>query len=257
MAAVLGVDSRVLGFSWNAEPCRGAATALRAAGEAGATLLLRDPVSLRRAGTDGLPSTVPTADLVFLATASSAVAVQRYLGAEHGPFGIINVSGFIGRSVDQVAEYDGVIDSLLRRGLRVVLLPHAARSGANDISACRQVYQRHSGRGLIFVAELLRPADVMGLCAAASIVVTGRMHLAIIALNNAVPTVVLSTQGKVEGLLQLFDIADNSIDPAPSFGLELSVAVERTLEQSPVQIKNSLPQVRELARRNLSGLPPP
>lgn len=257
LAASTGVDSRVLGFSWNASPRPGAAAAVGRAGAAGAALMLRDPVSFARATANGIPGVVEVADMVFAAKEVDTEPLHRYLGADPGSYALVNVSGLVGRTVDQSGEYDAVIDVLLLRGLRVVLLPHVSRLESDDIASCREVYERHRGKDVVLVDQLLRPAGILGLCSRATVVITGRMHLSIMALNSGVSAIALSTQGKVEGLFQLFGLADNCVDPLPGFGRHLAAAAERTLADpgAPARVRSALEGVRLLARRNFDGLP--
>lgn len=77
-----------------------------------------------------------------------------------------------------------------------------SRLGADDIQACRAVWEQHRNAGVLLVDRLLQSAEILGLCTPADVVVTGRMHLSIMVLNSGVPAITLSTQGKVEGLFQ-------------------------------------------------------
>lgn len=256
LAASVGVDSRVLGFSWNASPHPRARAALARAGGAGAALMLRDPVSFGRAAADQLPGIVEVADMVFAAQDVDTQPLQRYLGADPGRYALVNISSLIGRTVDS-HEYDGVIDALLDHGLRVVLLPHVSRLEADDIASCREVYDRHRDKGVVLVDQLLRPGAILGMCSAATVVITGRMHLSIMALNSGVPAIALSTQGKVEGLFELFGTAENCVEPVPGFGRQLAAAAENILADPQVaaRVQAALGGVRKLASLNFERLP--
>ena len=177
LAQQAGVDSRILGFSWNAEPAKSSLTSLRRAGEAGVRLMLRDPVSYERARAANVRSIVQVADMVFSATRVDRGPAERFLGSASRPYALVNVSGFVGQKLDQSAEYDQVIRVLLARGITVIMLPHVSRRGADDIQACRAVQQRHDHPEVRLVDRILRPEEIRGWCSGASIIITGRMHL--------------------------------------------------------------------------------
>ena len=262
LAAETGVLTQILGFSWNSRPHRGAVTALRRANRAGTRLLLRDPVSANRARADGFTGVAEVADAVFAATTVSPAIRTSLLGSSPVPYVIVNASGLTSRSMDQDAEYATIVDWLRNAGYTVVLLPHVIRQSADDEQACREVFQRTCGGAsepskLILVDRLLDPSEVRGLCAGASFVVTGRMHLAIHSLVSCVPAITVSTQGKVDGLLQLVGIPWLSVSPGAGFAHRVIPLMERVrAEHNDLrhQIAARLPHIRELARRNFSAL---
>ena len=257
LAASVGVDSRVLGFSWNGRPHPGAAAAIGRAGESGAKLLLRDPISYGRAESEGLAGIVEVADTVFAARHIDTAPLHSMLGPDPRPYALVNVSALVGRTVEQAVEYDPVVDDLLGRGLQVVLLPHVSRLESDDIKDCRAVFERHHDKDVVLVDHLLDPAGILGLCSRAAVVITGRMHLSIMSLNSGVPAIALATQGKVEGLFQLFGISSNCVNPVPGFGQDVVAAIGRSLDEPDVLsgIDAALAAVRLLAARNFEGMP--
>ncbi|QIG38554.1 hypothetical protein G5T42_02870 [Microbacterium sp. 4R-513] len=208
-----GIDTSVLGFSWNAAAPRPALEALRAAGAAGARLLLRDPASAARVRDAGVEGVVETADIVFTDDRLDDAGADRVLAGVGGPIALVNASGLIARKVDQVPEYVEVISFLRGRGIHVVLLPHVLRSTADDLTACRAVYEAVGGEGVRLVEEVLSPSTIRALGARASLTITGRMHLAIMSLSQGTPAITLATQGKVEGLVRLFDWPELCVAP--------------------------------------------
>lgn len=257
LARRIGIDARILGFSWNGEAHPGARRALVRAGRAGVLLLVRDPISAARARADGLPRVTEVADAVFSARTVSTRPVTEYLGAAPGPYVIVNASGLVARSVDQVTEYAGIIRSLLDAGLTVVLLPHVLRSSSSDLTACRTLLERVDDPRVLLIERQLAPAEVRGLCAGARFVLAGRMHLAIQALWSAVPAITLSTQGKVEGLMQLLGTETLCIDPAQGLADRVQPLIHDVLARRDwfrAQIAGRLPAVRALADLNFQAL---
>src|SRR6185437_13768450 len=99
-------------------------------------------------------------------------------------------------------------------GQNVVLLPHVIRDGDNDLDASWRVYRSLSERHtVVMIDRLLSPACVARITADSELVITGRMHLAVLGLAQGVPAIVLSTQGKVAGMLARFGLRDMSIEP--------------------------------------------
>lgn len=260
MASNVGVDARILGFSWNSAARPGARAALVRAGRSGVQLLLRDPVSAQRARADGLLGVTDVADAVFSARTVSSGAVDEYLGAAPGPYVVVNASGLVARSLDQVAEYAGIVRALLDAGLTVVLVAHVMRSSASDLIACRKLHERVDDPRVILIDRLLSPAEVRGLCAGARLVLAGRMHLAIQALWSGVPAITLATQGKVEGLMRLFDTEALCVEPSEGLRDRVQPLITDVLarrEWYSARIIDRLPAVRQLSDLNFDGLAEP
>jgi colanic acid/amylovoran biosynthesis protein len=257
-AAAAGVDTRVLGFSWNGKAHPAAVAQLRAADRAGVALYLRDPLSVERARRDGLEAHA-AADIVFTAKTVDAGRAERELATiptEQG-YAIVNVSGLIEN--DQTAAYVEIIRGLRGRGLGVVLLPHVIKKGPDDLAACRRVYAALGDTtGVAFVEEVLTPAEVRGFTQRATITVTGRMHLAIMSLMKGVPAVTLATQGKVEGLMAMFELPYLCVEPGEGLADRVGAALERILadrDAVSAAILAKLPEVTALAEQNFAGLP--
>ncbi|MFB2586738.1 polysaccharide pyruvyl transferase family protein [Herbiconiux liukaitaii] len=257
-----GIDARLLGFSWNGHAPRKVQKALAAAGRAGVKLLVRDPESLGRLEGAAVQGLQESADIVFCADdrdESALEAVRKRLGGER-PFVVLNASALVQKRVNQVPDYLQIAKYFEGAGFSIVLVPHVLRASANDLDSCRKVMAAMDEAGVAghLIEEQLSPSQVRGIAAGASVVVTGRMHLAVMALGQGVPAFVLSTQGKVAGLAKMFEQPDLCVEP----NLGFSSAVIDSLVPDPVQeiarrqeaVRRALPRVRELARKNFEGL---
>lgn len=231
-SAHAGIDTTVIGFSWSGKAPAPALRALRRAGAAGARLLLRDPASAARVRDAGVSGVVETADIVFTDDRRDEAEADRIVGGIHGPIALVNASGLIARSVDQVPEYVTLIDQLRSDGLTVILLPHVLRDTADDLAACRAVYAATGDEGVVLIEEQLSPSTIRALASRASLTVTGRMHLAIMSLAQGTPAITLATQGKVEGLMRLFEWPELCVAPGPGMGAGIS-AVAREVLRTP------------------------
>ena len=262
LARSVGVEARILGFSWNGHANLGVRRSLGRAGRLGTRLQLRDPVSSARARADRFKNVIDVADAVFAVRTSSPTAATEYLGTAPTPYAVVNASALVGRSFDQISEYAVIITTLLEAGLLVVLLPHVVRHSGDDAAACRAVFDRFAqGAGaedrVVLVNRLLTPAEVRGLCAGASIVLTGRMHLAVQALYHRVPAVALSTQGKVAGMMSLFGTQDLCVEPGVGLAERMVPVVRAVLAQRGeyrARLAAQLPEVQRLAALNFAGL---
>lgn len=213
-----GIDTSVLGFSWSGDAPPAALRALRRAGDAGARLLLRDPASAARVTDAGIRGVVETADIVFTDDRVDDAGAACVLAGIEGPVALVNASGLIARKVDQVPEYRVLIAHLRAAGFEIVLVPHVLRTSADDLTACREVYDAVEERGIHLVEDVLAPSTIRGLAQRAALTVTGRMHLAIMSLAQGTPAITLATQGKVEGLMGLFGMPELCVSPGPGMG---------------------------------------
>lgn len=258
LSSALGVDTRVLGFSWNGNPHPNALNYLRKASEVGTKLMLRDPLSYQRALADGLKNVTLVSDMVFSAKTFSeqAFTAIQAKNTMQKPLVILNASGLVQKQLSQVQVYSFIITELLKRGYFVVLLPHVSRQGADDLIVCKEIFDLFKqNQDLYLIEELLSPASIRGLAKNACFVVTGRMHLAVMSLISKIPAITISTQGKVEGLMQLFE--------SPSLCVELKEGMELMIINviNKIELKdreilgdaeNSLNRVKSLSALNFA-----
>lgn len=246
-AAERGLDARILGFSWSGAPRVAARRAVVAATRAGAVPYLRDPLSARRAITDGFAGPVEVADIVFAATARQAPPLVK----PTRPYAIVNASGLVARKVDQTRELVQVVRRLGDEGLEVVILPHVSVPSSDDFVPCRALQAASAGTRVRLVETILEPAQVRALARDAECVVTGRMHLAVMAMSQGVPAITLATQGKVEGLMELLGTPELCVEPRAGCGTEILAALDVVLPDDSATraaLARNVPDVIELAR---------
>lgn len=255
-----GWPVRVIGFSWNAAPHPAARAAVARAQRAGVTLLIRDPLSAERARRDGLVVR-ETADVVFLASSRDDAAVAEFTHGE--PYALINASGLVGAGDGVLREYDRIVTRLRDRGLHVIVLPHVSRPGADDLPLCTAIAERAAQRAgaapVTLVPRLLTPSQIRRLAADATVVVTGRMHLAVMSLMSGTPAITLATQGKVEGLMRLFDAPDLCVEPGTGLDTRVIERLDAVLADPRAKraaLLERLPAVTALAGNNVDGILP-
>lgn len=259
----LGLDTRVYGFSWNGRPCGVVVDAVRATQPA-TRLYVRDPHSLSRL--DSLVEahgprwrTLLVTDTVFclpVADERPEPGLLEAVGSER-PVAIVNVSGLVMARADLLEDHVAVVQELLQLGCDVVLVPHVIRPGDDDSAACGEVFGRFVDEPRVrLVDERLTPRAVAWLAGRATVVFTGRMHLAILALSQGVPAVVLATQGKVSGLLELFALDELALEPISGFAESAAPLLRHAvLSGEPTsRVREALPRARELSALNFDGL---
>jgi len=154
-------------------------------------------------------------DTVFAATETVNFKLQAGIDSSK-PLVLVNASGYVARKFRQTSAYVDLVTYLVNEDFQVVLLPHVIRSSGDDLSACRAIHLGLSDEvraGVQVVDELLRPGQIRALAKNAHFVVTGRMHLSVIALSQGVPAAVVATQGKVDGLLRDCGTPELVVDP--------------------------------------------
>ncbi|MFF2370998.1 polysaccharide pyruvyl transferase family protein [Agromyces sp. NPDC058110] len=257
--AEIGIDSRVLGFSWNASPHPVALRAVRAAAATGVDTIVRDPRSAARARTDGIAPVIDGADIVFLARSTDADTAATWADRVAGPLALVNFSGLVPAD-GGLDPYVDVVRALRERGHGVLLVPHVSRPGADDLPICVAVADRFADDpDVVLVDRLLSPSAIRGLASRARITVTGRMHLAVMSLMHAVPAVTVATQGKVEGLMDLVGAPQLCV-PTDRLSADLARVAADTADAADDlsrAIAARLDEVRGLAGRNLERMPRP
>ncbi|MEJ5912986.1 polysaccharide pyruvyl transferase family protein [Pseudokineococcus sp. 1T1Z-3] len=260
VAARRGLPSRVLGFSWSATPHRACVRALARAGHRGTRLLARDPQSAQRMRDAGMSGVEDVVDTVFSAADDLDPSLTDGLldGAGDAPVVVVNASGLVGARMEQLGDYVVAVEHLRRRGALVVLLPHVQRPGGDDVAEVRRLADRFAGDpGVLLVDGLPHPAQVRGLVDRADAVLTGRMHLAVMALSRGVPAVCLSTQGKVDGLMEVFGTPTLSVPPRPGMGAELARLLDDVLDGrvgASTDLRARAAHARTLSGVNFTGL---
>ena len=256
--AQIGIDSRILGFSWNAAPHPSALAAVRSAARSGVDTIIRDPRSAERARADGIAPVVDGADIVFLARSVDDASAAEWADSVASPLALVNFSGLVPAGAG-LQPYVDVVLALRARGHGVLLVPHVSRPGADDLPLCRAVADRFADdHDVVLVDRLLTPAAIRGLAGRARVTVTGRMHLAVMSLMHGTPAVTVATQGKVEGLMELVGTPGLCVAASDVTGSLARVAAETAdaADELSARISSRLPSVRALAARNLTGLRP-
>lgn len=258
VASLQGATTNVLGFSWSPDFVKTAAWALKRTQDKTA-IFARDPFSQARLKEAGVGKTRISADVVFTTRDVEPHAdFDRWQPSGQGEdskYAVVNASGLLASRADQKAEYGRVISSLRAQGFsRIVFLPHVIREEHSDAQAVSQIHSSFGTNDDLLITEECTPAQVRGIARGASVVFTGRMHLAIMSLGQGTPAMTISTQGKVEGLYKMFGLSSWALPSDPGFAaLADELLSSADLDQLRSCISAELPRVIELAEANFES----
>lgn len=262
LGALEGIPTILQGFSWKADAPATVRKAITDLARRGVQVSPRDPVSNRRLEASGVTPTTQVADLAFCYPKREelpADLAQRVvqMRTEDRPIVLLNTSGLINRRHDLMADYGAVVNALHERGARIIFTPHVDRSWDDDFAMARKVHGAFGAPDGYVIDQLLSPAQVRSLANSANLVVTGRMHLAILSLSQSMPVICLATHGKVEGLFEFFDLPDLVVEPRPGCGQQLADRAIYALDHADdirAQLNSRLPGVIDFSRQNFALL---
>ena len=269
-----GVESRMMGFSFNAHPSIMIKWAFRHISY-DTKLNLRDAVSLERFKRICKVDADLVADSAFMLQPDYEfdgyreleqwVSGKRTQGTKH----IIgmNFHPMLRKynSTDEI-KHDALIlarnvENILKDNptLDFVFIPHDDRSRLTDnlMLGTMAEYIRQQGLGsrVYYKEEVYRAPQLKALCLLLDGLVSSRMHLAIAALGQGRSVLAASYQGKFEGLFQHFSLPQQYILPASTFISEAMVQSFNDyishLDELNAQVQRILPHVTNLSEQNL------
>lgn len=271
-----GVRTIVLGFSFNDRP----APVLRPVFDSlspATHLNVRDPISQRRFRSFTNARTTLVADAAFMlrpddlsqrvSEVDTWALAQRQAGFHVLAFnvhpGLVDAQGPAGATQLIKRCADALESAAGRHKVRWLLLPHDYRDQVGDNLCLGPIAQELRARGVpVRHADVpLSASELKAIAGRLDGVITGRMHLAIATLGQAVPVACVTYQGKFEGLLTHFGLPDKLM-LSPTEALvegKLEGLIERFVEDLPAsreRISAALPAVLEAARLNLKTLRP-
>lgn len=251
------IPTRVLGFSWRPDAPPSLMKMLSKIGR-NTKLFVRDPESFSHLAASGVNGIIQSADSAFtLDPDDFAIDCVELTGTKSGALACINVSALIARRGGAQEGLGHIVRELHARGLRVVFLPHVNTGKTNnDILACRYVFEKYGAKEDVLIDEILSPQEVLSLVRNASIVITGRMHLAILSMIVGVPTITFETQNKVRGLYKLFSLENLVVDPFSAYQESVSLQIDSILNTKDARekIRRAVPNLRLIAAGNFLGI---
>ncbi|BCX82116.1 colanic acid/amylovoran biosynthesis protein [Methylomarinovum caldicuralii] len=276
VAALCGLKTTLLGFSFNANPDEACVNALKTFPDH-VNVNARDPVSHRRLSKHLGRNILFSADLAFLLppdTSRSAVRnlVDQLLSLKReGRILVgINVSYLILGKAPTLANIDSLLAQVrstlleiatLKQNISFVLIPHDLRGPMNDRVLSERLAAGLEGQlgknQIVHLAEPLNSAETKAVCAQLDAAFTCRMHFGIACLSQGVPIAAIGYQGKFEGLMELFGLEGLLLPDAIRLDLDAFSTVLRRLIENRLElqtiVRSKLDAVYRLAANNFSS----
>jgi colanic acid/amylovoran biosynthesis protein len=251
------IPTRVLGFSWRPDAPPSLVKTFSKIGRS-TQLFVRDPESFSQLAALDVDGIIQSADSAFALNPDVLENVHfDRLETPNSAYACLNVSALISRRGGSQDGFGQIVQELHARGLKVIFLPHVNTGRTNnDITACRYVFEKFGSDADILVDAILSPQEILSLVRNSSIVITGRMHLAILSMLVGIPAITFETQNKVKGLYKLFGLEDLVIDPFSAYQDAVSKQIQFVLESQEAQrkIQRVLPELKRTAAENFSGI---
>lgn len=270
--ATLGGEASILGCSFSETPDPDCVEALRRLPRS-VRIKARDPISRRRMEATLDRPIELVADLAFLlrpdleaSGAAEALAwIDRRRGAGDRVVGL-NANYLIDAKHPGFSEKLGpLMARLLAKNVSILLVPHDTRTDRSDRHILEEA-RATVGAGFEDRVRMLEPSDpgmIKAVLGALDLVVTGRMHVAILTMGAGRPALSFGYQGKFEGLYQLLGLAGAGLLLPPSMLVERFDEVGETIarqldvaDELSARIAMSLPAVRDLALANFGNRQP-
>lgn len=271
LASQLGLQTRILGFSYNGNADSRIQKELIQVSRH-SKLFVRDRFSGRRLSSFIKENIVEVADMAFIVdpekynipnqTREFCNKLQQLRNTQKYQIIAINLCGWHHTNLDQFLYNfaENIIRmSNLNQKLRFILLPHDNRDGKINDVATLSILENllKPVKNKIFFADFIQTGiEAKLIVKYADILITGRMHLAIAALSQNVPALSLIYQGKFEGLYHFYDfdrLYFYSPDKTDELFLVLEIIMQNT-KQLSLHIKNKNKEIFELAKRNFEEL---
>lgn len=270
LAEVVAIGGRatVLGSSFSEAPDPVCVAALRALPDR-VRIKARDPVSRMRmeAALDRPIELV--ADLAFLLApdraAPSAAKAIEWIGLRRQAgdrIVALNANYLIDvKHPGFSARLGPLMERLLARDISLLLVPHDTRTDRSDRHILMEALATAgpSAEGRVLLLEPEAPGMIKAVLGAVDLVVTGRMHVAILAMGAGRPALSFGYQGKFEGLYQLLGLGGTELLLSPRLLVEqfdrVVEAVQSRLDAAAwvaADIAAGLPAVRQLALANFA-----
>jgi len=242
-AAKLGKKATLLGASYNKKPEEMTRKALSDL-PASVSICARDPVSRKRME-EALDRPVrQVADLAFLlrprlddplvGQAKGWIVSRRNAGDQ-----VIGLNAnYLHAQKDPliIGALKTLVEYLLRYDISIMLIPHDTRSEMPDQKLLEEAtaWVSPEDRERIYLLPPQSPGIVRAVVPELDMLVTGRMHTAILSLSGGTPSFCFAYQDKFEGLLQFFNLEHSGLLSTP---VELSAAPEVVAQKIMSRLK--------------------
>ncbi len=151
-----------------------------------------------------------------------------------------------------------VIDYLTNKGFEVILVPQVVHGKHDDVKIIQKIYNKSKQKPTLIDKDIT-PQEIKGVLGRCSILVSSKMHSAILATSMGTPTVIIAYGSKVHGIIgSMLKQEDYIIDLR---GLDFSVLesylhekIEKCLlEQEKIRnvLLECIPEIKKKSLRNI------
>ncbi|MEC8965468.1 MAG: polysaccharide pyruvyl transferase family protein [Pseudomonadota bacterium] len=268
IASDIGVPVSFISFSFSKTPASNVVNALRNS-RPNIRFCARDPFSKQRFEEFTSKKATQVADLAFsMVPYSDTRHINDFKDwirkeKEEGNVVIgININTLpLSAGVKETAEiFSSALQQIFtdHQKVSIALLPHDFRENQSDetVLALLEASVNEPNRVRLLRGPF-KAAEIKSVVKEIDLLVSGRMHLAIAALSQGVPTYCFTYKDKFEGLMTILDLKNNLFDNATiSDGESVKKVFEFALEDFKTQailIESQLPAVKELSSLNVAS----
>ena len=249
-----GRQATMFGASWNRNPSKSATKSLIRASKSGVRILARDSDSYMRMLLVATDNVSKAADIVFATKTIYEDDRVHKLDAEAPEVSVLcgNPGFTLGKNLYPVESLRPLLKELSSSG-KIILVASVVRQGQNDLEQLRRIYDHFKKDFELELIETFpQPLAMRELVAKSKLLVTFRMHPAIIALSERVPVVMFDYQDKMAGLAKDLGVAEFCVSNSDWVNSG-SKAIKNILEHRAEMVKalqNSLPAQIKSAKLN-------
>ena len=211
-----GKSSWIVNFSWNhLEIDKTLLVALHQARDVGVRFVTRDSQSCARLVSLGVPSTV-CPDFGFLISQHKSITDPEtfVIGRDGRDYAVLAPSHTFRMIPRQIDSFAKIAISLRIQGLIPVIFVSVTNIRKSDSLMAHRINMRLIKLNQPKMPILVDEETLDSFLQKSRLVITGRMHVAIFALSNLVPSYILEYQGKAKGLLSDLGLESlSSINP--------------------------------------------
>lgn len=245
----LGGSSTILGSSLNAHPEATTLAALRALPPE-VRICARDPISLERMEHFLDRPITRVADVAFLLDPQpnhpTAIDARSWIAERRAAGDRVIALNANDIHAQKHAGLPGALpvlmSALLRGDVSILLVPHDVRPSSSDerLLAEATAALTDAERERVRMMRPESPGAIKAALAHIDLLVTGRMHPAILGMGTGTPPFCFAYQGKFEGLFELFDLQSAGLLSTP----EELIEAPRTIADKALTHLDSAPALR-------------
>jgi len=233
----------------------------------------REGITLNYLKQIGVKSQIyPVADLAFLMEPAGTERVNSLLAGEgispderlvfvapnpihrqvRSPAGKKKTNGYITAMVD-------IIDYLYDKDLMVILIAQTTGDKHDDMPICKNIQERSKAKPVIIANTKYTPQEIKGIMRRCELGISGKLHASIFGLSSGVPTITVSSQQKIYGIIGemlglnelIVDFRASNLSALTTQLIELTDKCQLEKERLSQELAKKLPEIQRMAQQNI------